>query len=182
MALITSVALAWAAWLHFGPPPAPEPPSPGSFPPPLRLLDADDGEPVVLLGRGKVVWLTFWSAASPSAATDLAQLERSRSALKGRRAFLPVLAAVDADTPERLLVARERSEAGLPVYVAPPEVRRAFGVGSPPLHVLLDSDGRVSAVAAGWGDATLERLARRAQAALDELEPSGRVRFAVVAR
>lgn len=182
MALVMGVALAWAAWLRFGPPTPPEPPSPGTTPPPLRLLDPEDGEPVVLLGRGKVVWLTFWSAASPTSPTDLALLERSRSALKGRRAFLPVLAAVDADTPDRLRVARERSGAGLPVYLAPPEVSRAFGVGTPPLHVLIDADGRVSAVARGWGEATLERLARRALAAVDELEPSGRVRFAVAAR
>ncbi len=178
MALVTGVALAWAAWLQFAPPTDPEPPSPGSFPPPLHLVDPADGEPVVPLTRGKVLWLSFWSAASPTASMDLSRLERARARLKGRRGFLAIRAAVDAETPDRLRLATTLAGEGLPVFATTPETRRAFGVGTPPLHILVGADGRVSAIARGWGDATLVRLSRQAEAAIDDLEPAGRARFA----
>jgi len=178
MALVTGVALAWAAWVRFGAMAEPESPTPGTFPPALRLLDAADGEPVVPLTRGKVVWLTFWSAASPTATADLARLERARSRLKGRRGFLPICAAVDADTAERLRAAATLAGEGLPVFAATPETRRAFGVGTPPLHILIGADGRIVAVARGWAEATLLRISRQAEAAVDDREPAGRARFA----
>ena len=178
MALVTSLSLAWVAWLRLGPAPAPEHPSPGSFPPPLRLIDLDDGEPVVILNRGKVAWLTFLSAREPNAPADLARLEQARAALRARRQFLPVLAVLDADTPASRREALAMARAGTPMYEAPPAVGRAYGVGTPPLHLLIGADGRVSAVARGWADATLERLARHAKGALDELEPPGRAHFA----
>ena len=34
MATVTALALGWAAWLRFGPPPMGQPPAPGSVPPP----------------------------------------------------------------------------------------------------------------------------------------------------
>src|SRR5947209_5634195 len=76
MAAVVVAALGGAAWLRFGPPAAPEPPAAGKAAPALRLLDAHTSEPLVLLGlRGKVVWVTFWSAAPPHGAADLAALE-----------------------------------------------------------------------------------------------------------
>ena len=178
MAAVTTAALVWAAWLRFGPPPPPEPPAPGAWPPPLHLLDPADGEPVLLMGRGKVVWVTFWSTASPSAAADLARLDRAWSGLKGRRRFLAVAAAVDADRPGRVAGVLAAARAGRPAYLATPGTRRAFGVGEPPLHVLIDESGRVAAVARGWRDATLDRLARQAGAALDVADPGGDARLA----
>ena len=178
MALVTTAALGWAAWLRFGPPPPPEPPAPGAWPPPLRLLDPADGEPVVLMGRGKVVWVTFWSAASGSAAADLGRLDRAWAGLRGRRRFLPIAAAVDAEGPGRMAGVRAAAHAGRPVYLATPETRRAFGVAAPPLHLLIEESGRVAAVARGWEPATLDRLARQAGVALDVLEPGGDLRLA----
>src|SRR4051812_2602979 len=77
MALIASIAIVWAAWLRFGPPPPPEPLSPGAMLPALRLVDPETNEPVLLIGlRNKVVWVTFWSAAASEADSDLVDLER----------------------------------------------------------------------------------------------------------
>jgi len=178
LAVVTTAARGWAAWQRFGPPPPPEPPVPGAWPPPLRLLDPADGEPVLLMGRGKVVWVTFWSAASGSAAAELARLDRAWAGLRGRRRFLAVAAAVDADRPGRLAGVRAAARAGRPVYLATPGTRRAFGVAGAPLHLLIDESGRVAAVARGWGEATLDRLARQAGAALEGSEPAGDARLA----
>ena len=66
MVVVTAAALLGAAWLRTRRPTTDEPPAVGALAPPLRLLDLDTLEPVVLVGlRGKVVWVVFWSADSP---------------------------------------------------------------------------------------------------------------------
>ena len=68
MVVVTAASLLGAAWLRTRRPPENEPPAVGALAPPLRLLDLETSEPIVLVGlRGKVVWVVFWSADSPSA-------------------------------------------------------------------------------------------------------------------
>ena len=69
MALVTSLALTSAVWQRFGPeigsPPAAEPPAVGVESPALRLLDLEASKPVpprLAVPRGRIVWVTFWSA------------------------------------------------------------------------------------------------------------------------
>jgi len=186
MALVTSVAIVWAFWLRFAPGNAPrvEPPAVGSSPPALRLLDRETSRPISpgLIGpRGRVVWLTFWSAATASGRADLPGLESVWARLKARPRFVMAAAAVESDRPEAVRSALAGVKATLPVYLAPPETRRAFGaeaVANLPLHLLIDESGKVGAIAHGGGDATLSRLADQAERWLDELEPLGRTRFA----
>jgi len=67
LALVTLVLVGWTAWLRFGPASRPEPPAVGQALPPLRLLDLETAEPLVLLGaKGKV-------AGSSSGRQDLHQ-------------------------------------------------------------------------------------------------------------
>ncbi|MGZ3472402.1 MAG: hypothetical protein ACXVA6_20735 [Isosphaeraceae bacterium] len=76
LALVTLVLVGWTAWLRFGPASRPEPPAVGLALPPLRLLDLETAEPLVLLGaKGKVTWIVFWSAGSPSGRASLSKLE-----------------------------------------------------------------------------------------------------------
>ncbi len=181
MALVATVILAWAGWLRFGPPPAPETPAVGAPAPALKLLDPATREPLVLLGlRGKVVWVTLFSTDRTPGASDLAALERVWKRFRTRPRFAMAALAVEADRPDRLHEAVARSGATLPTYLATPETSRAFGVDPThlPLHVLIDPTGRVAAVALGGGASTLGRLAGQAERCLIEVEPSAKTRFA----
>jgi hypothetical protein len=181
MAAVTVAAVAWAVWYRFGPPAAPEPPGVGKPVPALRLLDPETSEPLVLLGlRGKVVWITFWSAAAPDGPADLAALESVWRRFRPRTKFAMAAAAAESDRPALVRAAVAASKADLPAYLASPETLRAFGVrhGRLPLHVLLDPSGRVAAVAQGRDPSTLARLTERARRWLDEIEPMDTPRFA----
>lgn len=181
MTLVTLVALSWAAWLRFGPAAHPEPPAVGKTVPSLHLLDPATSEPLVLLGlRGKVVWISFWSAAPPNGTTDLAALGMVWKRLKPHAKFAMAAAAEESDRPDLVRATVASAKADMPAYLAPPETLRAFGVraGRLPLHVLLDPSGRVVSIAQGRDPATLSRLVDQAEQVLDEIEPLGKSRFA----
>jgi hypothetical protein len=177
LAVSIAVALGWTAWLRYGPEAAALPLKVGTLAPRLQLVDPATSRPLALLGlRGRVVWVAFWAAGTPTSGADRAALERVWRRLKDHRLFTMVAAAVDS--PERIAPAATKS--GLPVYIAAPEMQRAFGADARhlPLHVLIDETGRVGAVAQGMAPETLARLAEQAEAWLDVLEPPGAARFA----
>lgn len=177
MALVTSLALAWTVWLRFGSETAVEPPTVGTTVPPLRLLDATTAQPIVLVGlRGRVVWITFWSTNTPDV---FAQLDRVWGRLGSRHGFSMVTAAVDAHASERVRTLVGQSKSSLPVYLASSETCRTFGVtdSNLPLHLLVDEDGHVGAIAQGAGNETFSRLAVLAERWLDDREPLGKTRF-----
>jgi hypothetical protein len=175
-------ALASFLWLRFGPPGAPEPPGVGKMIPALKLLDVETSEPLVLLGlRGKVVWITFWSASSPTGPADLAALESVWKRLHPHTMFAMAAAASESDRPAIVRAAVAAAKAEVPSYLASPETLRAFGAtaGDLPLHVLLDPNGRVAAVARGRDPITINRLADQADRALRVIDPLGASRFAL---
>lgn len=187
LALVTSLSLVSAVWLRYGPGAdrvrESEHPGLGSMPPALVVNDAESGEiRVVPLGgqSGRVVWVTFWSASLPTASADLAALEPAWARLRSRSRFTMTVAAVESDRPELVRAARDAARTSLPIVVARPATRHAFGAegSNLPLHVLIDENGRVAAVAHGRADSSLSRLADQAEHRLDDLEPLGRTRFA----
>ena len=181
LGLATLVIVAGTAYLRFGPAPRPEPPAVGSALPPLRLINLETSEPLVLLGlRGKVVWVVFWSAGSASGREGLPRLEEAWRRLKPHQKFTLVAAAVDSGQPDRVRKALADARSRLPVYLAGPETCRQFGVAGadPPLHLLVDPQGRVAALARGSGQETIDRLAAQARGWLDELDPLRNTRFA----
>ena len=110
MVVVTVLALAGTAWLRYGPTPPAEPPKVGAAPPPLRLLDPDTAEPMVLIGlRGKVVWVSFWSAGTRAGRADLAELDEVWDRLKARPGFAMAAVAVEADRPEQVRAARSEA-------------------------------------------------------------------------
>ncbi|MFO0950679.1 MAG: alpha-L-fucosidase [Isosphaeraceae bacterium] len=186
MAAVTSFALVSAGWVWLnnqrrgeG-----EPPAVGKRPPVLRLLDAGTSAPLPpgqVGPRGKLVWVTFWSAAGDEGRADLTGLDSVWRRLRSRSRFAMAVAAVETDRPELVRKALDASGATVPVYLATPETLRSFGAepGSTlPLHVLLDEEGKVATLARGGGEAQLDRLAGMAERWLDELDPLGRFRFA----
>jgi hypothetical protein len=179
MALVTVAALLGAAWLRSVP--TTNPITVGDRAPLLQLIDLDSAEPLVMAGlKGKVVWIVFWSAEEPGAASTLAAIVRASSRIKTHRLFSLVTAAVESGGADRVRAAVAESGVELPVYLASPESRRRFGAEKtgPPLHVLIDALGQVVAIARGAGQATLDRLADQAKRQLDELDPLGNTRFA----
>ncbi len=181
LALVTLVLVAWTAWLRFGPASRPEPPAVGQALPPLRLLDLETAEPLVLLGaKGKVSWIVFWSAGSPSGRAGLSQLEGVWKRLKAHRRLTMVTAAVNSDQPERVRAALAEIHAAVPAYLAGPETLRRFGaeLADPPLHLLVDGEGQIAALVRGAGQDTFNRLATQVQRWLEEIDPLGNTRFA----
>ena len=181
MIVVTAVSLLGAAWLRTRRPTADEPPTVGGIAPPLRLLDLETSEPVVLVGlRGKVVWVVFWSADSSSARSDLAAVESAWTSLKALARFAMVPAAVETDHPDRVREVTAETGAKLPVYLASAETRRRFGAGEAkaPLHVLIDADGHIATIARGMSEQTTNRITSQARKLLDELGPIDDTRFA----
>lgn len=183
MMLVTLVALAGAGWLRFGRSPSPRASSAtvGAEAPPLHLIDPETSEPVVLVGlNDKVVWVVFWSAASPSGRSCLAEVQKASRRLRMHRRFALVVAATEVDDPAIARAAARAAEFQQPVYLAGPETRRLFHAENvdPPLHVLMDTGGRVIAMARGQGDPTVGRMAEQARRRLDEIDPDGEMRFA----
>jgi hypothetical protein len=182
LVLAAGAVLGYTAWLRYGPKGPGEPPGVGQRPPALGLLDVRTREPLVLVGlRGRVVWISFLAADSP---TQLAGLEGAWKRLSARRGFAMVAAAVEgqggARSGDRLRANLEKSRSALPVYLATDETLRRFGTrrAKLPLHILVDENGRVGAVAQGEGGEVFARLVGQAERWLDELEPLGPTRFA----
>jgi hypothetical protein len=184
MAAVTVVALLGAAYLRSISATKKSSLAVGDRVPLLQLVDLDSAEPLVMAGlKGKVVWIVFWSAEEPGAAATLAAIARATSRVKTHRLFSLVTAAVESGSAERVRAAIAESRVELPVYLATPESRRRFGAqeNGPPLHVLIDAEGHVIAIARGAGQGTLDRIADQARRQLDELDPQGNTRFAQAA-
>ncbi len=185
MAVVTVAALLGAAWLRSIPTPKGRSLVIGDRAPLLQLVDLDSSEPLVMAGlKGKVVWIVFWSAEAPEAASTLAAIAQASSRVKTHRLFSLVTAAVDSGAADRVRAAVAESRVELPVYLATPDSRRRFGAEEkgPPLHVLIDHEGRVMAIARGAGQGTLDRIADQAKRHLEELDPQGNTRFAESAK
>ena len=100
--LVTVAALAGVAWMRLGwsSTPVGSTAAVGAEAPPLRLIDLETSEPVVLVGlTSKVVWVVFWSAGSPSGQSCLTALEAATRRLRTHRRFAMVTAAVESDDP-----------------------------------------------------------------------------------
>ena len=186
MTVVTVTAMIGAAWLRYGPTSSRERPAAGDVAvgteaPPLRLLDLKTSEPMVLMGlRDRVVWLVFWSAGSPSGPACLPELEAAWKKLKAHQRFALVTAAVETEDPGVVRAAVAASGVDLPVYLASPETRQRFHAqtADPPLHVVIDADGQVVAMARHSGQSTIDRIAEQVRRCLDELGPIGETRFA----
>jgi hypothetical protein len=181
MVTVTLGAIFGAAWLRDGRSKGPRPVVVGDLAPPLHLLDVETNEPLVLAGtRGRVVWLTFWSPRARDGGSSLKALEQASRPLRAHRRFALVLAAIEADQPVRVRAALSETGVDLPVYLASVESRRVYGalVADPAVHVLVDAEGRVAAIAQGAGEQTLKRIADQARRELDEIDPQGKTRFA----
>ncbi len=186
MLLVTIAALAGAGWLRFGRSTTREVTAAvvGAEAPPLRLVDLETSQPVVLAGlNSKVVWVVFWSAGAPSGRSCLAELQTASRRLRMHRRFAMVTAAIEIDDPAAVRGAVREAEFQLPTYLAGAETRRRFHAenADPPLHVLIDAGGRVLAMARGDGQSAIGRIADEARRRLDEIDPLGETRFALAA-
>ncbi|MGZ3433517.1 MAG: hypothetical protein ACXWN0_17420 [Isosphaeraceae bacterium] len=91
-----------------------------------------------------------------------------------------VTAAINSDQPERVRAALAEIHVTVPAYLAGPETLRRFGaeLADPPLHLLVDGEGRIAALVRGAGQDAISRLAAQVQSWLEEMDPLGKTRFA----
>jgi hypothetical protein len=91
-----------------------------------------------------------------------------------------VVAAADTNQPAPVRAAVAECRVKLPVYLASAEtvLRYDVSVLATPLHVLIDPDGRIAAIARETGPQTIERIAGQAARLLDEMGPQDDTRFA----
>jgi hypothetical protein len=181
MVVVTVASLLGAVWLRTRRPPEQETAVVGSLAPPLRLLDLESSEPIVLVGlRGKVVWVVFWSADSEAVGSSLAAIGSAWGKLKAEPRLAMATAAVEVGDRDRVRAAAAVSGVKLPVYLATAETRRRFGAlqADPPLNVLIDGDGHIATIARGTSPQTIERITAQARRMLDELGPVDETRFA----
>lgn len=180
MMLVTLAALAGASWLRFGrPPTSGAPAAVGAEAPPLRLIDPQTSEPIVMVGLSdKVAWVVFWSAEAATGPTCLRELESATRRLRRHRRFAMVAAAIEDGAGSKVQAAARAAGFPRPVYLAGPETRRRFRAetADPPLHVLIDAGGQILAMARGEG--AIGRIVEIARRRLDELDPVGESRFA----
>ncbi len=181
LAAVTLVLVGGTAWLRFGPPSRPEPLAVGQSLPPLRLQDLETAEPRLVLGsKGKVTWIVFWSADSPSGSSALANFESAWKRLKLHGRLTMVSAAINSEQPERVRSTLAEVHATVPSYIAGRETLKRFGVGlaDPPLHLLVDGEGKIAALVRGGSQEIINRLASQVLRWLEEIDPLGSTRFA----
>lgn len=174
MALATALVLAVVIGVQCRPEPIGDPPGAGATAPPLGLIDARTNQPTLVFARPeRVLWVAFWSPRTPGATQELERIWRR---FRARKPFMLVVVALDAGDAARLEKSLGDSAPELPIYVATAATRRDFGVAEPPLHFLIDEDGRVVATARGDGE-NLEGMATAAEGLLDAIDQP-RDRFA----
>ena len=156
----------------------PERPAVATVPPPLHLVDPVTGESVVLVGlQGKVVWVSFISAASKTTESEYASLTQVWKRLHLHQMFAMAVVASPTDSRDVVKALTTKSSETFPTYIASEETAAAFGVNPSnlPFHMVVDPSGKVAAIG---GEGMIERLARDATQWLDQIEPTGWTRFA----
>lgn len=179
--LVTLAALVGTAWVRFFGTSNRPSAVVGGEAPPLRLIDAETGEPIVLVGlNDKVAWLVFWSAASPTGRPCLSALEAATRGLMAHPRFAMVSAAIETGDPAKVRATAREAGFHPRVYLADDETCRRFQVGNadPPLHILIDAGSRIMAMARGDGQPMMARFAELARERLEEIDPRGEDRFA----
>jgi hypothetical protein len=91
-----------------------------------------------------------------------------------------VTAAANPDQPQRVRAALAEIHAAVPAYIAGPDTLRRFGaeLADPPLHLLVDGDGRIAALVQSASQDTIGRLEAQVQRWLEEIDPAGSTLFA----
>ncbi len=183
LAVAALALLSGAAWLRFGSGLFPKSTVVGEPMPPTRLSRLHGADSRLFLGmEGRVLWLVFLSSEPADALPVLPGLATAWDRLKDDSRFDMAVAAADSQGPARVRAALEPYRRKLPLYLAGAEAPRSFGVepSGGPWHFLIDSQGRVAAVARGSAEGTVDRLAKMASDWLEALAPPVDLRFRLV--
>ncbi|WZP00948.1 hypothetical protein EP7_002610 [Isosphaeraceae bacterium EP7] len=184
MTAVIVLSLARFAWVRWSPGARPNPPIVGKSIPPLSLRDPSTAEPLVwVTPRDRVTWLTFYSATDPAASADLAVLESTWHRFRQRAHFAMLAVAANPDQEPAVARLLAQTKATLPTAVATQSTLATFDAdrGTLPLHLILDTDGTLLAIARGRPPGQLERLTETVTRRLAELDPTGGARFAHLA-
>ena len=131
-----------------------------------------DGKLVSLADfTGKPVIVFFWASWCPHCRRELPEMERLQLAAGDR---IRVVAVNNEDRQVFRKLTRVLSEYKMLLAHDPKEVSaKAFGKPpSVPYTMLIRTDGTVAATQSGWGDDSLNRMARNVDAALKAAAPA----------
>lgn len=142
----------------------------GAAPSPSLTLQTLDGEGTVGVDsfRGRPVLLTFWASWCGPCREELPELGKLYGELAGK-GFVLLTVNVDASpsVAERFI---QRMGLSLPVYRMSPRDLAALGVDGLPTNILLDAEGRIVQVYAGYDPELPGHIRSRV---LAMVEPSG---------
>lgn len=130
--------------------------------PQVSLTDLDGRVVQVKDFQGAVVLLNFWATWCGPCRVELPELQKLSGELGGKGL---VILAVAVDTPkEKVRPFMERLGITLPVFLADARTQQMLGIDRIPFSILLDREGKVAQVYAGYSAGVIEDIRRRTEA------------------
>jgi thiol-disulfide isomerase/thioredoxin len=140
--------------------------SPGELAPDFALPGLDGDTVALGAGPGRVVWLDFWASWCAPCRLSMPWMARMQQR-HGAAGLRVVAVALDTD-PEAARRFARREGAGLAIAFDPAgTLARTYAIRAMPTSVLIDADGRVLAVHAGFRASDAAPLERRIERALE---------------
>jgi thiol-disulfide isomerase/thioredoxin len=134
--------------------------------PALTLTSIDGQKQQVSDFRGTVAVLNFWATWCGPCRMELPELQKIYNDLAGKGFMVAAVNVEGPDAPVRLFFAQRNIS--LPAFFVDEEAQRELGISSIPLTVLLDRQGRVVRVYAGFSRAEMDDLRQEATKLLAE--------------
>jgi thiol-disulfide isomerase/thioredoxin len=139
--------------------------------PPLQLTDTKGQVFEVKDYVGTVSLLNFWAFWCGPCRAELPELQKLYNSYAGK-GFTVVAVAVD--TPREMVKPfMEKLGVSLPVAFIDPQLYRALGIESLPFSVLIDKQGKIARVYAGYAPAVIEDIRKQVAILLKEPKKHG---------
>lgn len=130
--------------------------------PQVSLTDLDGRVVQVRDYQGAVVLLNFWATWCGPCRVELPELQKLHGELGGKGL---VVLAVAVDTPkEKVRPFMERLGVTIPAFLADARTQQMLGIDRVPFSILLDREGKVVQVYAGYSPGVIEDIRQRSEA------------------
>lgn len=130
--------------------------------PQVSLTDLDGHVVQVRDYQGAIVLLNFWATWCGPCRVELPELQKLHGELGGKGL---VVLAVAVDTPkEKVRPFMERLGVTIPAFLADARTQQMLGIDRIPFSILLDREGKVVQVYAGFSPEVMEDIRRRSEA------------------
>jgi thiol-disulfide isomerase/thioredoxin len=135
--------------------------------PQVSLTDLDGRVVQVKDFQGAVVLLNFWATWCGPCRVELPELQKLYGELGGKGL---VILAVAVDTPkEKVRPFMEKLGITMPAYLADARTQQMLGIDRVPFSILLDREGKVVQIYAGYSPGVIEDIRQRSGALVGTL-------------